>query len=383
VSATTRVRNPRESGYSVGISIWVSKGGEMGLYENGLRQNVLFLYQLFAVAPGCRRVHLLNHGEDEFREWPPNIGMDGVPVVRTPEVIDDLDYVIVIGASLDAPTLADLKARGVKVVGYKGGNGATISMEAIIAKPPRTDAERYFDLGYYDSIWMTPQHIHTYAGWARTLYRVPVEEVPQVWQPTFIDNRRGQNGGEFGYQPGKPQWRVGVMEPNITVMKTCHMPMLVCEAAYRAQPDQFSAFYITNTATKRDIPHLVSFANALSAVRDGKMTFELRYVSADFLSNHADAIVTHHWENGLNYLWYEVLHGAYPLIHNSPWLREYGYYYPDFAADEGGKALLHARATHDANFDAYKAQSAKLIDRVAPTHPANIALHEGLLLKLG
>ena len=59
------------------------------------------------------------------------------------------------------------------------------------------------------------------------------------------------------------------------------------------------------------------------------MSFEQRFVSADFLTNHCDAVVTHHWENGLNYLYYEVLHGGYPLVHNSACLKDWGYYYPD------------------------------------------------------
>ena len=52
--------------YTVGISIWVSASGDMGLFENGLRQNVVFLYNLFRAAPSCRRVYLLNHGDGDF-----------------------------------------------------------------------------------------------------------------------------------------------------------------------------------------------------------------------------------------------------------------------------------------------------------------------------
>ena len=77
------------------------------------------------------------------------------------------------------------------------------------------------------------------------------------------------------------------------------------------------------------------------------MTIEPRFVSPQFLANHCDAVVTHHWENGLNYLYYEVLYGGYPLIHNSEFLKDYGYYYDDFDAESGADALLSARAEHD------------------------------------
>lgn len=375
-------RAQRTQGYSVGITIFIQPGGDFGLYENGLRQNVLFLWQLFNAAPGCAHVHLLNHGNGEFVDWPAGLGMEGVPVVRTSTVIDDLDYVIVLGAAIPPDELRALRERGIRVVAYKGGNAAVISMEAMVARPPRDDAERYCDLGLYDAIWMTPQHLQTYAGWCRTMYRVPVHEVPQIWAPTFIDNRGEGLARRFGYQIGRGAWRVGIMEPNITVMKTSHVAMLACEAAWQRQPHAIEAVLVSNTIQHRDFPHFNSFAGALEIVKAGVMSFEARFVSADFLASHCDAVVTHHWENGLNYLYYEVLHGGYPLIHNSKWLKDYGYYFPDFGAVEAGEALIRAFETHDIVLDAYRADIARLVDHLSPQHPDNIALHENLLVAL-
>lgn len=375
-------RTPRTKGYSVGITIFIQPGGDFGLYENGLRQNVLFLWQLFNAAPGCARVHLLNHGDGDFLAWPAGLGMDGVPVVRTAEVIDDLDYVIVLGAAIPPDELVALRERGIRTIAYKGGNAAVISMEAMVARPARDDAERYFDIGLYDALWMTPQHLHTYAGWCRTMYRVPVHEVPQIWAPTFIDNRRYGPGQAFGYQVGRGSWRIGIMEPNITVMKTSHVAMLACEAAWRRQPDAIEAVLVSNTIQHRDFAHFNSFAGALDIVKAGVMSFEARFISANFLADHCDAVVTHHWENGLNYLYYEVLHGGYPLIHNSRWLMDYGYYFPDFGAEAAGDALLRAFETHDLGLDTYRANVGRLVDRLNPAHPDNIVLHERLLLSL-
>ncbi len=75
-----------------------------------------------------------------------------------------------------------------------------------------------------------------------------------------------------------------------------------------------------------------------------------------------------------------MLLGDYPLIHNSEFLRDYGYYYPAFAADEGGRALIDAFARHDQQLEAYSAKNKALIARLAPTHPANIKLHNDLLV---
>lgn len=374
-----RKQGAASDGYTVGISIFVDQAGRLALFENGLRQNVLFLYHLFRAAPRCKRVFLLNHGDAEPRD---PLGEAGIPpetIVRTPTVLDELDCVISVGAALDRESVAALKARKVPIIGYKCGNGGVIAMEAMCADPPRGDAERYFDADYFDAIWMTPQHVHTYRGWCRTVYRAPVAVVPQIWSPYFIDSRPAEVRGRFGYRPGKRPWRVGVLDPNITVMKTSHVPMLVCDSAYRQAPEAFAAVYITNGAPHAGNAHFAGFHKALHSGRDGKMTLEPRFVGVDMIADHCDAVVTHHWQNGLNYLYYEVLHGGYPLVHNSAFLRDFGYYYPDFDAEAGGEALLRAWREHDTRLETYRRDVAALVAGLDPEAPANIALHERLL----
>jgi hypothetical protein len=162
-------------------------------------------------------------------------------------------------------------------------------------------------------------------------------------------------------------------------MKTSHMPMLVCEAAYRKKPALFEAIYVTNALQFMNHAHFNSFARRLQCFKDNIATVEPRFITADFLAHHADAVVTHHWENGLNYLYYDVLFGNYPLIHNSEFLAEYGYYYESFDAESGGVALLDALETHDRNLDEYKTRNARLFDFLDPTKPNTIAVHEKLL----
>ena len=370
-------------GYTIGITIYVKPDGDLSLFENGLKQNVLFLYHLFKAAPRCRKVYLLNHGDGEAVEPAEYLGIEKGAIVRTPTVIDELDYVIGLGAAVDAGIAADLRSRGCKMVAYKGGNGAVISLEATCGQPPRGDAERYFDRDFWDAIWMTSQHIHTYKGWCETIYRCPVYDVPQVWSPLMLKSFSDEIQQRFPYARPGPKWRISSLDPNITIMKTSHMPMLVCEAAFRRRPDAFDHVFITNAFGYRDIPHFNTFVNCLSVHQKGILSIEGRFMAHDFLGNYTDAVVTHQWENGLNYLYYDVLYGDRPLIHNSPFLKDYGYYYEDFNAESGAAALLRAFDEHDQNLDAYRRNNQTLFARLDPASPANIALHEGLLEALG
>lgn len=369
----------QERGYTIGITIYVDAEGKLGLWENGLRQNVLFLYDMFRASPNCARVYLLNHGDGEPTETVEGYDDLSADIVRTPTVIDQLDYVIVVGAAIDPAMMQHLRERGTRLISYRGGNGAILSIESIINENRRANAERYFDLGLFDAIWITPQHVKTYKPWLQTLYRLPVAVVPQIWSPTLLHTRPLVKEGAFGYRPGKAAWRVGMMDPNNTVMKTSHMGMLLCEAAWRERRDAFASIYVSNAVGLMENAHFSSFASSMQSVKAGIMTVEPRFISPDFLSNHCDAIVTHQWENSLNYMYYDVLYGGYPLIHNSDLLKDYGYYYPDFAPDIGGKVLLDAFDRHDHELPAYQAKCATLIDQLSPKNPKNIALHERLL----
>ncbi len=363
----------------VGVSVFVNADGSPGLFENGLRQNVLFLYQMFRASPLCARVYLLNHGEAELAVDPASLGIDAADIVQTRDVLEQLDFVLAAGAAMEPDLLRRLRARGCKVIAYKGGNGAVISMEAMVARPPRADAERYFDHDCYDAVWLTPQHWATYRGWCETIYRCAVSQVPQVWSPQVL---QAAAPAGFGYQPGRRPWRVGIMDPNITVMKTSHMPMLVCEAAFRQAPDAFAAVFVSNGAAHRDNPHFASFTTTLTAAQAGVMTLEPRFVGAAFIAEHCDAVVTHQWENGLNYLYYEALFGGYPLVHNSPFLADHGYYYPDFDAEAGGAALLKAVAEHDDGLADYRMRSAALLESLDARSARSIERHETLLFSL-
>jgi hypothetical protein len=53
-------------------------------------------------------------------------------------------------------------------------------------------------------------------------------------------------------------------------------------------------------------------------------------------------------------------------------LKDYGYYYPEFDTQLGGRALLQAFEQHDARLAEYKAQSKGLLDQLDVANAANI-----------
>jgi hypothetical protein len=76
------------------------------------------------------------------------------------------------------------------------------------------------------------------------------------------------------------------------------------------------------------------------------------------------------------------LYGDYPLVHNSPWLRDAGYYYPDFDIAAGAAQLLQAVRDHDQQQGGYRARSLRVLESVNPLNPANVDGYAQRLLHL-
>jgi hypothetical protein len=139
---------------------------------------------------------------------------------------------------------------------------------------------------------------------------------------------------------------------------------------------------VLNTLHMKDNVQFVHFANRLDIVSHGVASFEGRLTVYEYMAIHADCVVSHQWENAQNYLYYEVLYGGYPLVHNSPMIRDYGYYYPEFDAQEGGRALLRAFEVHDRELAAYHRKSRELLAEVDIGNPANVEAYTRELLAL-
>jgi hypothetical protein len=125
----------------------------------------------------------------------------------------------------------------------------------------------------------------------------------------------------------------------------------------------------------KDHPTFVHFARSLDIVNHGLASFEGRFPMYEYMANFGDCVVSHQWENAQNYIYYEALYGGYPLVHNSPLLKDYGYYYPEFDTQEGGRTLLRAFEEHDANLGAYDSRSKVLLNQLDVNNPVNIDIY--------
>lgn len=354
------------------------------LFSNGAGQNMFFLRNCLAQIDGVDDVYFvywdtkLEDMDDNIRKSIP----EGVKLYHYQEVLDSIDVVIEGTLAIDLARAEEFRSTGTKIVSYRMGNDFIMDMEAMVNK---TEGGRAFTGVRYDAVWIIPHLMKTNAPYVEIVTGSPVYEVPHLWEPLFIEQvlqEQGLSYESYAYQPkAERAKRVGIFEPNISVLKNCMTPLLICEDLYRHKADLLQHVYVCNSLQLRDVKTFKQFAGYMKIVADDVLTAESRFVTPLFMIQYVDVVLSHQWECALNYLYYEALYGNYPLVHNSSFLKDHhiGFYYDEFDAYEGSQALAEAIRTYDEDLDLHRQRHESYLASLSPYNPQNVERHKALL----
>lgn len=377
--STSNIARDRAERLRVGVSVYVRKG-EQSLWENGIYQNCIFLVMLLQRSPIVASTYLVAGGAG-----PEDAGAfladSPVPIIDMQTAASTLDVMIEMSAQLDREWVIAFRARGGKVVSMRVGNDYVIDIERMVFGKSHG---LLISGAPYHEVWTLPQYESTCVPYFGSTFRAPVRMMPHLWSPIVLEREAARlpAGRSFGYQPGRRRWRAGIFEPNICMVKTSFVPMLCCETAHRANADVLDHVWVYNTLHVKEHTGFSTFAHSLDIVRHGLASFEGRYPFCQVVAQDVDVVVSHHWENAQNYVYYEALYGGYPLIHNSHLIGNCGYRYHDFDCEEGGRALLRAFALHDAELENYRATARTFLRGLDPENAANVRVYTDALANL-
>jgi hypothetical protein len=360
------VKRPRK--LKVGVTLFLREG-QQSIWENGIFQNSFFLINLLQKSPAVGQTFLVNGGVGKPEEAGDFLALAPAPVIDMTRAAQDLDVIIELSAQLNPDWGRAFRERGGRIVGMRVANDYVIDIERMM-----------FDLPHgllvsgtpYDVIWTLPAFEKTCLQYYRTAMRAPVVAMQHLWSPALLE-RAASPGQRFGYVPGRHRWRMASLEPNICMVKTVHIPMLAADAAHRRDPHALEFVRLFNTMALKERPDFVALARSLDLVKQGRASFEGRYPIAEVMTNWADAVISHTWENEQNYLYYELLWGGYPLIHNSGYIGGCGYRYRTFDPEDGGLAILQAFRDHDLALDDYRRRARDFLATLDPESERNVA----------
>jgi hypothetical protein len=352
----------------IGITLGIQAEYE-SMWVNGIKLNAILLAHALKQIPNTEVYIMDTSGKIKDLTkvaWDTN----QFPVKNYYQFHKEIDLLITLGTSLPLSMIQDFKKYGDKrVIKYQCGNSYVIDMERSIFRTEDTLAP--WDLGA-DQIWYVPQQGYQNHDYYKIAYRNDfVIPVPFVWDPMFLNvsaARNKQAGKKLPfYVPGKKnsEKKLNVFEPNMNVVKYAMVPIMMAEQAFR-DGTEFETLFVSsgnrllkNTYFKSMIKHF----DIVNNPGGPKIKFTSRYPIVHYLSESADIVLSHQWENPLNYAYLDVAYFGFPLVHNADMVKDLGYYYPDFNILEGTKQLKLAIEEHDDNIKEYKERTQNVLRR--------------------
>ena len=360
------------------IGITISARALLLLWTNGLNQNIHSFYTVVEKSlkyEPCLVVHCKKDSTDEanikhFKTINPSIN-----VVLFNDVIlgkVKLDLVVESGQSYDGILIEKIKAKNAKTkfVTLSYGNAYFLLSEKLVnAKEIETSAA--YDHPR-DAVWASPHFKETFE-WLQISKQAPyIREAPYVWTPKFLLQSMESIGvTKDDFRPTN-KMNVGVIEPNINLIKNCMIPIAIIEHLYNKNKEIMGDCLIFNAATVRKHKMADSLFLHLNSVKGKKTTFEGRYKFTKIFSSYADIMLSHQHQCGLNYTYLESLYLGIPLVHNSEYFKDAGYYYEGFSVS-GGSNALETAITDKGNFsEQHESASAEYLWKYSLDNQENI-----------
>ncbi len=276
----------------------------------------------------------------------------------------EMDLLIVMGAQVYDHQLETFRKSGKnkRVVSYKCGNNYVITMENILFKPQEDKTHQYEK--NYDEVWYIPQQDEVNSGYYKTLYRTNSIIVPFIWHEKFIfqsitDIHKGFKSGQYKkdwqYEIGKEKKVLGIMEPNLNIVKFCLIPTMIAEESYRTIEGRkrIDKLRITNSGAVSNNKEFLSIIGTFDLYKDKKVSAESRYQTAYMLTQHIDILICHQILNPLNYLYLDAAYLGYPVLHNAPMCKDLGYYYEGSDTVKAAEILNDILVNHDSKIKEY------------------------------
>ena len=213
----------------------------------------------------------------------------------------------------------------------------------------------------YDEVWISP-HFERFQEYYKIRFQTDkVFICPYLWEPITLSkeiyNKTLRDINSL---------KIGIVEPNLEQSKNCIIPIAICEKANQLIEKVlvFSSFHLKENL------FFNGYISNTQLFQDKKITCEKRFALNLILTNYCNCIVSCVRDCDLNYVFLECFYLGIPLVHNSPMLKDFGYYYPDYNVTKGKEQILSIVKNH--NHIEYTERHKSLLFKYSVENPINI-----------
>lgn len=363
------------------VAITAIIDSKQSIFSNGICQNVLFMQNLFEQCANVENCYIVNMKDTPKEDFVGTTWEKYIDKFIPMSDIENLCDVLVICHGFMAKADCDkYRKKGIKIVKHVLGashsmfNERIVFQDAVAGTYPRID---------FDAVWISPHFYERDRFFHETIHSCPVYSANYIWEPRFTEMSAKEHGLE-GYKPsGNIAKRIITSEPNINIVKTCVVPVTIAERTQRKYPDLLKYFLVFCGDKIKDKKDMIEFVANLDVHAKGKCVFQPRYPLAAILKLHTDIVLCHQNQCELNYLYLDAAWMGYPVVHNSPLMKELGWYYPDNDAEIATQHIKYIAENFDTKEhpnQRYMMRSREFANKYRINN--NIHAYESLLEKL-
>lgn len=332
---------------------------EKTLFQNGLTQNIVILYDLFESIGYESYLLQTSTEKSEF--------ISQYRTILLNDMIKQSMHIslfIEIGMSLDVLTRQYLRSIHAKIIKLYLGNILNIDIETI----------HYFNnnvffhhhvVGDTDEIWTSPHYLQ-HLQYAAVINRTPIEKsriVPYVWEPSCFTYYKHREAMNWIPPTSWTTQNIVICDPHISFQKCSFYSLLLVEAFSKKFPEWKGNVHIINGDRLSLSSHaLHNVLPSLTIYHANRVILHPRKTIHTMLEDHpSSCFITHQWNNSYNYMTLELMYCNYPILHNSDGWESFGYHYSLQAWDAAIQTLYLALTCHKKNINSYKTHAAQLI----------------------
>tara|TARA_R100000734_G_C3318666_1_gene113083 strand:+ start:2919 stop:4175 length:1257 start_codon:yes stop_codon:yes gene_type:complete len=370
-----------------------------GYFNNGLHQNAFYLYKLFKAVPKVNPLLIYSPAKVKGEPPPDQSEIFGEPAYCLDLFKEKyhLDALVFVSQVLPDSYLQSFRKRGVKMATAIYGNRYVMDQETMCfghLLPPTEKHQNYANRSLYredgkvDATWISP-HFAWQKDYIKHRYKAKDSFIcPYIWDPQLLDLKYDQHPDykdqSRRFEKNHPANRnIFCTEPNVNVLKTSLFPLLASDIAYCQDKESFGKLSLLNS--RQPVLHnkkLASYLSTFDITKDKKVSFVDRYALPTITKDHK-MMFHHHFENGLNYTLLECAYLGLPVVHNSEFMPELGYYYRRADLTDAAKKIRQAFLHEERDdLEEYTKTSFKVLRRFSIHNTANIRGYQTLLANL-